>query len=206
MNTNEAMPSANALEWNAVADINDARTESDLDLVTRAQKGDTEAFSILVGRHQHMVFNLSYRFMRDSALAEDMAQESFLKAFRLLKGFRGDCTFSTWMYRVTASVCLTEISRRKKRQEVELLPLHEGRAATVSHDALDMPEMLRKCVNKLPSRYAKIITMYYLKETSYDEIAQEMDVPMGTLKTWMHRARNQLRKIATKEFHWDESA
>ncbi len=97
------------------AGLND---ESDRELVKRAKRGSAEAFSALVQRHQHIVYNLAYRYMRDSNSAEDMAQEAFLKGFRLLKGFRGDCSFSTWMYRVTSSVCLTEIARRKKRGEV----------------------------------------------------------------------------------------
>jgi RNA polymerase sigma-70 factor (ECF subfamily) len=173
---------------------------SDLELVVQAKKGDAEAFSVLVQRHQNMVYNLAYRFMRDSALAEDMAQESFLKAFRLLNGFRGDCNFSTWMYRVTVSVCLTEINRRKKRQEVELQPVDARQETDPRVESSDMFEHIRNCVKLLPARYASIITLYYLKEIPYEEIAQVMEVPMGTLKTWMYRARNQLRGIVEKEF------
>jgi RNA polymerase sigma-70 factor (ECF subfamily) len=173
---------------------------SDTELVVCAKKGDTEAFSVLVQRHQNLVFNLSYRFMRDPTLAEDAAQEAFLKAFRLLRGFRGDCNFSTWMYRVTVSVCLTEISRRKKRREVELQPM-DGRQTVDRHvESSDVLDMIRRCVNLLPGRYASIITLYYLKEISYEEIARVMQIPMGTLKTWMFRARNQLRSIVEKEF------
>jgi len=173
--------------------------EADLELVVRAKQGDTEAFSCLVSKHQHLVYNLAYRFMRDSVSAEDMAQEAFLKAFRMLGGFRGDCSFSTWLYRVAASVCLTEINRRKRRNEVEFQPGHEGAVAAAAHEMADMPELMRRCVRRLPARYARIMTMYYLNETPYEEIAQRLKVPMGTLKTWMHRARKQLKKIVTKE-------
>lgn len=172
---------------------------SDLELVNLSKNGDTDAFSELVRRHQHIVYNVSYRFMRDQALAEDMAQDAFLKAFRLLKGFRGDCSFSTWMYRVTCSVCLTELNRRKRRGEVELLPTHAGEASSPQLESSDLPEHIRRCVGLLPDRYAQIITLYYLKGTNYDEIAQVMEIPMGTLKTWMFRARKQLRKIVEKE-------
>jgi RNA polymerase sigma-70 factor (ECF subfamily) len=173
---------------------------SDTELVVRAKRGDTEAFSVLVQRRQNLVFNLSYRFMRDPTLAEDAAQEAFLKAFRLLRGFRGDCNFSTWMYRVTVSVCLTEISRRKKRQEVELQPMDGRQTVDRRVESSDVLDMIRRCVNLLPGRYASIITLYYLKEISYEEIARVMQIPMGTLKTWMFRARNQLRSIVEKEF------
>lgn len=175
--------------------------ESDLEFVLAAQKGDTDAFSHLVGRHQHLVYNLAYRFMRDAALAEDMAQEAFLKAYRLLKGFRGDCSFSTWMYRVTASVCLTELDRRKRRSEVELLPAHGAPRCAVQDIEFDVPELIRQCVTRLSPRYATIVTLYYLREIPYEEIAHVMRIPMGTLKTWMHRARAQLRKIVEKELH-----
>ncbi|MBI5090821.1 MAG: RNA polymerase sigma factor [Candidatus Hydrogenedentes bacterium] len=183
-----------------------ADSPSDLDLVTRTKRGDTEAFSELVRRHQQVVYGLAYRFMRDASLAEDMAQEAFLKAFRLLHGFRGDCSFSTWMYRVTCSVCLTELSRRKKRGEVELMPSHVGAAANLtSPESSDTAHAVRACVSKLPERYASIISSYYLHDISYDEIARLMRIPMGTLKTWMFRARKQLRKIVEQELASDET-
>ncbi|GMU93973.1 MAG: RNA polymerase sigma24 factor [Candidatus Hydrogenedentota bacterium] len=173
--------------------------DSDLALVAQTRAGDIEAFSHLVKRHERVVYNLAFRFMRDNSLAQDMAQEAFLKAFRLLDGFRGDCSFSTWLYRVTCSVCLTELSRRKRRGEVELTPVHANEVATQPEEASDTPELIRRCVTRLPERYAMIVTLYYLQEVSYEEIAEIMNIPMGTLKTWMHRARRQLRKIVEKE-------
>lgn len=175
------------------------QTLSDNDLVDRTRAGETDAFNELVRRHQLMVYNLSYRFMRDSALAEDMSQEAFLKAYRMLKGFRGDCSFSTWLYRVTSSVCLTEINRRKRRGEVPLGPSHSRTLSEESGSPSDLPEIIRRCVGQLPDRYAKIVTLYYLKEQPYEEIAQAMEIPLGTLKTWMHRARKQLREIVEQE-------
>lgn len=172
---------------------------TDLELVNQSKNGDTEAFSELVRRHQHVVFNVAYRFMRESSLAEDMAQEAFLKAYRLLKGFRGDCSFSTWMYRVTCSVCLTELNRRKRRNEVEQELQHHTETSEEPAENPDMPEMIRRCVNRLPDRYVQIITLYYLKGISYEEIAQVMNIPMGTLKTWMFRARKQLRGVVEQE-------
>jgi len=177
--------------------------EADLELVVRAQKGDTEAFSELVNRHQQMVYNVAYRFMRNAAQAEDAAQEAFLKAFRLLAGFRGDCHFSTWMYRVTASVCLNELERRKRRAEVALMPAHQGQEKPSGLDTLDLPEMIGHCVGKLPAQYKKVITLYYLKEVSFEDVAKLMEIPRGTLKTWMYRARAQLRKILEKEYRVD---
>jgi RNA polymerase sigma-70 factor (ECF subfamily) len=170
----------------------------DATLVARSKDGDAVAFGELVHRSERIVYNLAYRYMRDPNLAEDMAQEAFLKAYRLLGGFRGDCSFSTWLYRVTCSVCLTELNRRKKRGEVELLPSH-SESAVPAKEYNDTHDVIRRCVTKLPERYASIVTLYYLQEISYDEIAKIMNIPMGTLKTWMHRARNQLKQIVEKE-------
>lgn len=185
----------------ALSGTGEAQSLTDLELVNQTKSGDPEAFSELVRRHQHIIYNVAYRFMREPALAEDMAQEAFVKAYRLLKGFRGDCSFSTWMYRVTCSVCLTELSRRKRRGEVELQPHHDQENAVLPNTNFDMPEHIRRCVQMLPDRYATIVTLYYLKGVNYEEIAQVMDVPMGTLKTWMFRARKQLRKIVEKEVY-----
>jgi RNA polymerase sigma-70 factor (ECF subfamily) len=74
-----------------------------------------------------------------------------------------------------------------------------GEATTDPEETSDTPELIRRCVTKLPERYATIVTMYYLDEITYEEIAETLNIPMGTLKTWMHRARHQLRKIVEKE-------
>jgi len=174
-----------------------ARSEDpDLLLVQEAKAGSTAAFSELVRRHQRVVYNLAFRFMRNGAHAEDMAQEAFLKAYRLLEGFRGDCSFATWLYRVTSSVCLTELARRRKRPEVALHPQHEVLLAEVPDvDNSDTPELIRRCVNRLPENYCKVITLYYLQETPYEQIAEVLEIPMGTLKTWMHRAANSSTRL-----------
>lgn len=184
--------------WNSPIAGTDAPL-TDLELVAETQAGDVEAFSELVRRHERVVYNLAFRFMREGTAAEDMAQEAFLKAFRMLKGFRGDCEFSTWMYRVTCSVCLTELSRRKKRSEVELNLDAANASVEPEHEAADFAGIIRNCVQKLPEKYERIITLYYLRELSYEEIAAKLDIPMGTLKTWMHRARKSLRRIVEQE-------
>lgn len=180
---------------------------TDEELVAQAKKGDAAAFSELARRRQRMTYNVAYRFMRDATQAEDMAQEALLKAYRLLGGFRGDSSFSTWLYRVTASVCLTELSKRKKRGEVGLEPKHmKNQAEKPAVVDEDIAEMVRRSVHKLPEKYATIVTLYYLQGVSYDEIAKAMDIPMGTLKTWMHRARKQLRDIVEEELEVNDAA
>lgn len=200
--------SSESVRLAAAGSVAAEETLDDLALVARAQGGDTEAFSLLVERHQHRVYNLAYRFMRDAASAEDMAQEAFIKAFRLLRGFRGECHFSTWLYRVAVNVCLTELGRRAKRQYLPQAwrEAHPAACAGLAGAAWpeaspDIPELIRGCVAKLPERYRAIITLYYLDELPYEEIADIMEIPMGTLKTWMHRARRQLKNIVEQELH-----
>lgn len=188
--------------WQTAKPVPNDEPLSDLALVVLAKKADADAFSQLVRRHQHFVFNLAYRFMRDPLAAEDMAQEAFLKAFRLLNGFRGDCAFSTWLYRVTISVCLSELERRKKRNEVEFQEHHASADASPPRSMdFDETERIRACVTKLPQNYATVITLYYLDELPYEEIVQILRISKGTLKTWMHRARNELRGIVEKELN-----
>ncbi len=172
---------------------------SELELVQKSRKGDTEAFAELVRKHQQIVFNIAYRFMRDTELAEDMAQESFIKAFKHIKGFRGDCAFSTWLYRVTCSVCLTELNRRKKKIEVELPKNTSIGSVENKVSEQEIAEKVRECVTRLSDRYSTVLTLYYLNGVSYEEIAEIMGIPVGTLKTWMFRARKQLRGIVEKE-------
>ncbi len=176
--------------------------QSDHALVKKSKAGDTEAFSELVLRHEKSVYGLAFQFMRETTAAEDMTQEAFLKAYRLLRGFRGDCSFSTWLYRVTCSVCLTELKRQGRRNEVTLEPGHLAEQPVQESEppeTRDLRARIRQCVTLLPDRYATIIALYYLEGSSYEEIASAMEIPLGTLKTWMYRARQELRTIVERE-------
>lgn len=175
------------------------RETPDARLVVICQQGDPEAFSELVRRHHGTVYALALRFMRDPAFAEDMTQEAFLKAFRLIGRFRGDCAFTTWMYRVTCSVCLTEIERRKRRGEVAFENCHDTETSIAPPTLSEAPQLVRACVARLPQPYADAITLYYLEGLSYEIITQRLGVPEGTLKTWMHRARKQLHHMMERE-------
>ncbi len=174
---------------------------SEAELIQRAQHGDSDAFAVLVRRHEGLVYGLALRFMGSPVAAEDAAQEALLKAFRLVKGFHGRSRFSTWLYRVTCNVCLTELARRRRRGEVALEPGHLEPAQEPDHGQRDMNALVRRCVTRLPDRYATILTLYYLEESTYEDIAEAMDIPMGTLKTWMHRARKQLRDLVEEELN-----
>ncbi|HOF40321.1 MAG TPA: sigma-70 family RNA polymerase sigma factor [Candidatus Hydrogenedentes bacterium] len=183
-----------------------ATEQSDETLVKRAQAGDTEAFSELARRHELTVYNLSLRFMRNPSLAEDMSQEAFLKAYQKFGKFRRDSQFSTWLYRIACNVCLSELQKRKRRGELSLAytPELSGPGAAAPLPQAEEAELIRKCVARLPRRYAEAITLFYLQECSYEEVAEIMEIPVGTLKTWLHRARGQLRRIVQHELRYED--
>lgn len=168
------------------------------ELTRRAQTGDAEAFGQLVRLHERTVYNLCLRFMRDPHAAEDMAQDAFLKAYRRIASFKGKSAFSTWLYRLTVNTCLDEIAKRKRRQAHSLEPAGEP-SFPPPHERDETAAIVRGCVAKLPERDAMLITLYYLEEESYDRIAAKLELPMGTLKTWLHRARKRLRTLVEKE-------
>jgi RNA polymerase sigma-70 factor (ECF subfamily) len=172
-------------------------------LVARARAGDADAFAELAEAHEQRVYQVALRFMRDPVAAQDMAQEALLKAFRLIGGFRGRSRFSTWLYRVTANVCYDELARRKRRGEVALEAHHlsertEGPAPLARDEVL---ARVRDRVAELPENYATVLTLYYLHDIPYEEIARTLGVPEGTVKTWMHRARKALRASVEEDFH-----
>ncbi len=157
---------------------------------------DPAAFAELVRRHQSKVRGLLLRLSGDRSLADDLAQEVFLRAYRGLEGFEGRARFSTWLYRITYNVFLNHRSRSK-----QLAALPEGfeqRAAApegrLSAVRSDLRRDLSAAIETLPERYRAVIVLYYLEEVSYPEIAEILELPLGTVKTHLFRAKRLLRQ------------
>jgi RNA polymerase sigma-70 factor, ECF subfamily len=153
----------------------------------------TEAFEALVLAYQDKVFRLCYSMLGHRAQAEDAAQESFLRIWKstdLTRGdrFRGDSSASTWIFAVTRNVCLTAISKRRK-----IAPIEEAERGSPggSHGERDVLRL----VGKLPDAYRKVIMLFYMEERSYEEVAKMLDLPLGTVKTNLHRARKELGRM-----------
>jgi RNA polymerase sigma-70 factor, ECF subfamily len=169
----------------------------DEQLVERAGTGgDNHAFAELVRRHQGKVRGLLLRLTANPPLADDLAQEVFLRAYRGLVGFEGRARFSTWLYRIAYNVFLNHRTRSK---ELAALPLgFESQAAApdgdLSPNRLDMRRDLAGAITALPERYRAVVTLYYLEDVSYPEIAEVLDLPLGTVKTHLHRAKKLLRQ------------
>jgi RNA polymerase sigma-70 factor (ECF subfamily) len=165
-------------------------------LVERAANGrDNQAFAELVRRHQGKVRGLLLRLTNNATLADDLAQEVFLRAYRGLVGFEGRARFSTWLYRIAYNVFL---NHRTRTRELAALPSgFEGHAAApeneLSANRMDMRRDLASAIAALPERYRAVVTLHYIEDVSYPEIAEVLDLPLGTVKTHLHRAKKMLR-------------
>jgi RNA polymerase sigma-70 factor (ECF subfamily) len=170
----------------------------DLDLVDvqRVLQGDTAAFAGIVERWQRRLINLAWRYCRDGALAEDMAQDAFLKAFRSLAAFRGDAKFSTWLTAVAINSYRTWIRDRPPPAVVldrAVLDAREGDSGQTL-DASRRDAIVRRMVTMLPPRYREPMVLYYLNEMDLAETARTLRLPEGTVKARLHRARALLKR------------
>lgn len=168
----------------------------DAELVSRAcHFADERAFAELIRRHQGKVRGLLLRLTGDRTLADDLAQEAFLRAYRGLAGFEGRARFSTWAYRIAYNVYLNHRSRTRVHAA---LPegFESGTAApesAMSASRADLRRDLEAAIGALPERYRAVIMLYYLEDVSYPEISEILDLPLGTVKTHLHRAKRMLR-------------
>ncbi len=172
---------------------------SDAECVRRLQRGETEAFAVLVERHQKNIFNLLYRMLGDYDDAAEVSQEAFLSAYRSIKSFRGDASFSTWLYRIAVNHANTRrktvalLHQRAARME-SLEPARDG--ASDPADALERKEMrerVQAALNGLDAEDATIILLRDLQDVPYEAVADILDVPIGTVKSRLHRARRALK-------------
>ncbi len=176
--------------------IDTATTVDDQTLVAETLAGRGEAFGTLVERYDRAVYHLAYRTLHDSEEARDVAQEAFFKAFRSLRTFRPGAKFSTWIFSITYHACCDRLGRRK-RYSGEELPDRADPGAGPEQVAIagDEALRLRAAIARLPEKYRSVITLYHLQSRQYDEIAQVLEIPIGTVKTHLFRAKEQLRRM-----------
>lgn len=174
------------------------RTEEQV-LVMRAQRGEQDAFRVLVERYQSLVYTLALRMTDDADDAWDVAQEAFLKAWQGLPRFRMHAKFSTWLYRLTTNAA-TDLLRRRQRRPEEPLP-EEGPdpadPAPTPHQQAEQGErreILYQCVAQLSENHRKILLLREVNGLGYDEIAQVLELSEGTVKSRLARARRELRE------------
>lgn len=178
----------------AVSDIADG------DLIAESLAGRSEAFGVLVTRYDRAVYHLCLRTMRDPEEARECTQEAFFKAFRSLRTFRPGAKFSTWIFSIAYHACCDRLGRRKRYSDQELgdRPASGPDPAQLA-ESNDEARMLRNAIEALPEKYRTVITLYHLQGRQYEEIARVLDLPMGTVKTHLFRAKELLRKTLVME-------
>jgi len=174
----------------------------DIDIRQSIAAGEYRAaFERLLGLYSTKVFHLAYSMLRNETQAEDMTQEIFLRVWKGLPGYHGGSALSTWIYAIARNTCLTELKKRAARPTVSLyepefenaldhLPALQTNAPE-SGVAMDINHLLAQ----LPEKYCQVITLFYLEEKSYEEVAALLEIPLGTVKTFLFRARKQLLQI-----------
>jgi RNA polymerase sigma-70 factor (ECF subfamily) len=180
--------------------------ELDEELVRRVQEGDKKAFDLLVRKYQYKITQLINRYIKDPYEAVDVAQESFIKAYRALPNFRGESQFYTWLYRIainTAKNYIATRSRRPSEDEFDLESAEQFENAPRLRD-IDTPEsavlseelarVIQEAVNDLPEELRTAITLREMDGLSYDEIAVVMNCPVGTVRSRIFRAREAIDK------------
>ena len=178
--------------------------EVDQQLVERVQRGDKHAFDLLVSKYQRKLGRLISRFVKDSAEAEDVTQEAFIKAYRALPNFRGDSAFYTWLYRIainTAKNYLVSRSRRPPGSDVEVedAEYYEGGGALrdieTPENALfgaELKAVVERAISALPDDLRTAVTLREFDGLSYEDIAEIMDCPVGTVRSRIFRAREAI--------------
>lgn len=159
-------------------------------------RGNREAFATLVQRYDRAVYHLAYRTLRDVEEARDAAQEAFFKAYRSLRTFKPGAKFSTWIFAITYHACCDRLNRRKHYAGNELPERADASPGPEQQViALDEASRLRAAIESLPEKYRAVITLFHLQGRQYEEIAAVLGLPMGTVKTHLFRAKEQLRRL-----------
>jgi RNA polymerase sigma-70 factor (ECF subfamily) len=163
-------------------------------LVTAARAGSVDAFGELVDRYRAPVVRLAYRLTRDQDEAKDIAQDSFLRAYSRIGDFRPDRPFSSWLFVIARNASLDAIRRRRRLVVADPrgpLPSEPGPEELALRR--DLATRVHAALETLPQKYRSVLELYYVSELRYREIALELDIPIGTVKTYISRAKRRLR-------------
>jgi RNA polymerase sigma-70 factor (ECF subfamily) len=185
---------------------------ADSELVKRAQRGNTAAFEELVKRYEHKVYNIAYRMLSNEEEAKDALQDTFIRAYRFIKKFKGDSSFYTWLYRITTNVCLTRLKRRQGKDNVTVSldePVQdEEDMIRELPDVKHTPEILferkqtqqaiQTAISELPSDYRTVVVLRDLQGLSNKEVSKALQLSIAAVKSRLHRGRVFLRKKLSK--------
>ncbi len=175
-------------------------------LVQKAVQGDREAFNKIVQRYRGQIYGFIFRMVKNREEAEDLVQETFIKAYRALGSFNTEYAFSTWLYKIATNNCIDHFRKRRLKTYSLDKPIQskDGELARDFPDTAQGPEtglisrektlQIQKAINSLPEKYKQAILLRHARDKSYEEIAKELDLPLGTVKVRIFRAREMLKK------------
>lgn len=185
--------------------------ETDQQLVVRVQRGDKRAFDLLVLKYQHKIFGLISRYVRDADEVQDVAQEAFIKAYKALPRFRGESAFYTWLYRIAINTAKNHLVSRSRRPpgtdvEVEDAEYYESGGAlrdtenpeTALYGA-ELKRVVEEAIGALPEDLRTAVTLREFDGLSYEDIADIMDCPVGTVRSRIFRAREAIDTVVVKQ-------
>lgn len=174
-------------------------------LVKRSQDGDRKSFELLIIKYQRRIFNVIYKVVRDRDAVEDLAQETFLNAFKSIKRFKGGSSFYTWIYRIAVNVSINYISKRKKAVFVDEGIMETEVVSDIMANAVDSPERnvqgrefadaTSRAIEKIPPDIRTAIILREYEDLSYEEIAEVTDSPIGTVRSRIFRGRAMLKEM-----------
>lgn len=171
--------------------------DQELTAIRTVLAGDTEAYRPLVERHHQGLILYLLQLTHNQAEAEDIAQETFLQAYRNLARYSDNFAFSTWLYRIGRNLALKQLEKQHVIYDLadieETIP-DERDSASLGIDKEFDATRVREAVRTLPDNYREVITLYYWQDVDYEEIARIMNRPVNTIRTWLRRAKDQLRK------------
>jgi RNA polymerase sigma-70 factor (ECF subfamily) len=184
---------------------------SDNDLIQNIRSGDTGLYRHLVDRYKDRAFMLAVKMLHNREDAEEAAQDAFVRAFNALHKFEGSAKFGTWFYKILYNVCLTRIAKRKDEFETlqfdennspdSPLTHHEGYSVYETNDTISF---IKRTIDSLPTKYRTVLSLFYFQDLSHQEICDVTQMPTGTVKTHLFRARIMLQEKLKKEFALEE--
>ncbi|MDT0559282.1 sigma-70 family RNA polymerase sigma factor [Ichthyenterobacterium sp. W332] len=173
--------------------------------IDKILSGDTNAFSILVNRYKDLVYTLATRMMKNKEEAEEVAQDTFIKAYKSLPKFKGDSKFSTWIYKVAYNTSLDRIKKNKRTEqtlEINEFTAHQVKTIDNALDHLETEERnatIKHCIESLPSEDSFLLTLFYFEELSLDEIAKIVKLKPNNIKVKLFRSRKKLATILKQQ-------
>ena len=188
---------------------------SDKELIDSTLSGNDYSFSQLMNRYQDLIFTLAVRITKNDQIAEEVAQNTFIRAYKFLKSFEHKSKFSTWLYKIGYNLSLNALKKENRSKEFfsdqDLQDSERGGNLDEDHkslldiaDSKNISELLNECIDELPAKYGSVLTLFHLNQLKYEEISKITGSPIGTVKSYLFRGRSLLRELIINRYEkWE---